>query len=136
VTGVDVAFQFRHRDPEVFGDVLAGDVDERHARVEQDPRRVAVLAEVELRGRGPVPGMTPEPHDDDLVDDVGGHQQRGGDVRRRADRDHVERSVPVVRRRPLDDIGGGRTLDGGVGAVEILSRSPVDEPSEERSGWR
>jgi len=88
----------------VFGDVATRDVDERDARVEEDPAGVDVLPEVELLGRVPVVGRPAEPDHHHVLDDFGFAEQRRRDVGRRADGDDVERVVALATAGAFDEI--------------------------------
>jgi len=123
---VEILPKLRERDPQVFGDVATRDVDERDARVEEDPAGVDVLPEVELLGRVPVVGRPAEPDHHHVLDDFrvrGAAPTRRWSARRwrrrRAGRRPRDRGR--VRRDP-----GGRTVDGVGRPVEVAGR-PLED---------
>ena len=65
------------------------DMDQRNARIEQDPGRPQVLFQVELPGGGPIKRVAPKPNDHDAVDDLRGQQKSAADIRRCTDGDNI-----------------------------------------------
>ncbi|MDE0472911.1 MAG: hypothetical protein OXH57_13360 [Ekhidna sp.] len=122
---LDPGLRLRVREVQLGADVIAGEVDQRHTRGEEEPGGMGILNQVQGRGVGEIDpcGISGGPVDHHAGGDLGRHQQRRGDVGDASDGHDVQHALVIGQRR-LDNAVGALALDRDIRRRHVPVRAP------------
>ncbi len=135
-TASDPLLDFVLSGHQLLGDLITGHMDQRNSRAQENTRSVEVLSCVVFRSRRPPGAVSTQPHDHDPGCNIGGGEQRRGDIGRRAECQDVYGvgiRLPNWRETWLGAIRGHRSRRGyrhrGLGDQGSHSSAAMADPA-------